>query len=209
MFKPITFIISILILCSCKMEVKFKDGDILFRGKQNGSLSSAIDEVTQTNRNTHYTHMGVVEVNKHRIKVWHADPDKGVTCDYLEDFCWPDPNDTMVIGHYRIKKISKKEIDRALEEAQKLEGQPYDFTYVFDNKGYYCSEFVYEIFLHEKVFALEPMTFIDPSTGQFHDGWVKYYQDLGMEIPEGQPGCNPNKMADSPNIEFLNYFEKQ
>ena len=41
------------------------------------------------------------------------------------------------------------------------------------------------------------MTFKDPKTSQFLVGWADHYKKLGIPIPEGEPGCNPNGMAAS------------
>ena len=47
------------------------------------------------------------------------------------------------------------------------------------------------------------MTFKDPLTGLFHDGWIEHYKNLGIEIPEGQPGCNPNDMSKNKKLKFI------
>ncbi len=69
------------------------------------------------------------------------------------------------------------------------------------NDAYYCSELIYEIFLvandQVPVFELQPMTFKDPDTGQTLAAWEKYFSDLGVSIPEGQPGINPGGISRS------------
>jgi len=47
------------------------------------------------------------------------------------------------------------------------------------------------------------MTFKDIETNDFHPGWIEHYDKLGIEIPEGLPGCNPNGMAASENLILL------
>jgi hypothetical protein len=44
------------------------------------------------------------------------------------------------------------------------------------------------------------MTFKDPETGKFLPGWIKHYQKLGIPVPEGEPGCNPNGLASSDKL---------
>ena len=46
------------------------------------------------------------------------------------------------------------------------------------------------------------MTFKNPQTGEFLAGWVDHYKKLGIPVPEGEPGCNPNGMAASDKIEM-------
>lgn len=205
MLKHYFFLLLILLMCACQIddELKLKNGDILFRGKQSGELSSAIDDVTQTGLDHHYTHVGVVEMIDGEVMVWHAAPEKGVVCETLAQFADSEKSDSIVLGQYRAKELSKASVKEALKKARALEGEPYDFTYILDSKGYYCSEFVYELFAQDSLFKMEPMTFINPSTNAFHEGWINHYEELGLDIPEGLPGCNPNGMAASDKIEFI------
>lgn len=201
-------VLTVFMSCNNKEQNNhFKSGDILFRGRLNSSLSQAIDAVTQTGNDHHYTHMGVVEVKNDTIWVLHAAPVKGVCKELLSEFCQND-NDSIVIGHYRIKDISAESIESALLIANKELGQTYNFSYILEDEGYYCSEYIYEIFARDSVFQLNPMTFIDPESGTFHSGWVKHYRDLGIDIPEGQPGCNPNGMATSDRLYFLGFVNQ-
>ncbi|MCU4156995.1 hypothetical protein J1N10_13480 [Carboxylicivirga sp. A043] len=180
----------------------FKSGDILFRGRMDGSLSEAIDAVTQTGKAHHYTHMGVVELCNDTVWVYHAAPVKGVTKELLADFCLS-TEDSLVVGHFRIKDSYQAMIDRALETARQHVGQPYNYSYILEDEGFYCSEYVYELFVQDSIFKLNPMTFIDPQSGEFHEGWIKHYKELGIDIPEGEPGCNPNGMAANERLKFL------
>jgi hypothetical protein len=82
-------------------------------------------------------------------------------------------------------------------------GKPYNFSYILSDSAHYCSEFIYRAFAPDSVFALAPMTFKDPQTGEFPEAWVEHYQKLGIEIPEGLPGCNPNGMAASERLERI------
>jgi len=55
-------------------KIKLQSGDILFRGATSGQLSEAIDQVTQTSGETHFSHVGLVEVSDTAIVVLHASP---------------------------------------------------------------------------------------------------------------------------------------
>ena len=208
-FKTAFFVpLFLLMLMSCNEQDKPLDlqtGDILFRGRQSSELSKAIDDVTQTGQAHHYTHMGIVEFSNDTLWVLHAAPQKGVCKELLEQFCgWDD--ETVKVGHYRLKNRNKAQIHRAINRGHAELGQPYNYTYIMEDEGYYCSEFIYELFAPDSVFQLDSMTFIDPQSGQFHPGWVKHYRKLGIAIPEGKLGCNPNGMAASDNLIFLGYL---
>ncbi|MCU4174811.1 YiiX/YebB-like N1pC/P60 family cysteine hydrolase [Carboxylicivirga sp. N1Y90] len=206
-FKALFTLLVIQLIMACNAPSNLKTGDILFRGKQNGSLSSAIDAVTQTGLDHHYTHVGVVEMLDGEVMVWHAAPKKGVVCETLAQFVDSEKMDSLVVGQYRAKTITQTSIVEALKKAKELEGQAYDYTYILESEGYYCSEFVYELFAQDSLFKMEPMTFINPATDSFHEAWLTHYEDLGLDIPEGLPGCNPNGMAASDQLDFIGYLK--
>jgi hypothetical protein len=182
--------------------VKLKAGDLLFRGAASGKLSKAIDEVTQTVDQTHFSHMGLVEKRGDSIFVLHASPEGGTCRVSLSEFLHPEGDPVEVVA-YRLKKQWQKAIPAALERAEKMLGKPYNNHYRLVDTAYYCADFVYRAFALDSVFELNPMTFKDPRTGEFSTGWVDHYGKLGMAIPEGLPGCNPNGMAASGKLERL------
>ncbi len=184
-----------------------KNGDILFRSNHKDGLSQAINEVTQTNTTSNYTHMGICYIIKDSVFVIHASPKNGVIKEVLHDFCYPQGDTSYTTDAYRIRDEINPNITLALENAKKLITQPYDNTYIIENPGYYCSEFIYHIFIQDSIFKLNPMTFIDPSTGNFHAGWIEHYKNLNINIPEGKPGCNPNEMSNTDKIVFIARLE--
>lgn len=183
-------------------KIKLQSGDILFRGTTSGNISEAIDKVTQTSAETHFSHVGLVEVTDNGIVVLHASPQAGTCVISLDEFLHPE-GDSITVTAYRLKNEWQKTIPAALTKAKHLLGKPYNFSYIQSDTAHYCSEFVYLAFAADSVFSLEPMTFKDPKTEDFFPTWVEYYQKMGLEIPEGQPGCNPNGMAASGKLERL------
>ena len=197
------FFITLFFSCNSSNELEIKTGDIVFRGTTNSELSQAINDVTQTVIKTNYTHMGVCEVIDNKVFVYHADFDKGVVKDFLIDFLQPEKDSEYIADLYRIKNTDKNKLKAVIKDANALIGNEYNTTYILEDRGYYCSEYVYELFKKDSVFDLEPMTFKDPKTNNFHEGWIEHYQKLGIEIPEGKLGCNPNVMANSETISFV------
>jgi hypothetical protein len=189
-------------LFSCVGEKELKQGDILFRSAGNSSLSAAIDDVTQTDKKTNYTHIGVVSEVGQQILVIHSCPEKGVVEESLQNFIQDTVKDYKV-DVYRLIDSLQNSIPTALLKAKSQIGQPYDYTYVVESEGYYCSEFIHYIFSDYNVFKMNPMTFLNPQNGEVHSAWVDHYNKLGMEVPEGKPGCNPNGMATSRNVFFV------
>ncbi|WP_157361406.1 YiiX/YebB-like N1pC/P60 family cysteine hydrolase [Winogradskyella endarachnes] len=202
--KPIVSILLVVLCISCSTDsLKIKSGDIIFRGNAHSDLSQAINEVTQTSKSTNYSHIGICEVSNGDVFVYHSDLGKGVIREPLEAFITAKDSIGYTVDLYRIKTLEDKQIETALVKAKSLLGNSYNSTYILEDEGYYCSEYIYELFKADSIFKLEPMTFKNAETHQFHSGWITHYENLGIEIPEGKPGCNPNGMANNDNLMFI------
>ncbi len=203
-YKYLTILILTLQL-SCSQSEKsteLKSGDLLFRQTMNGKLSQAIDQVTQTGAETHFSHVGLVEIDSQGIWVLHAEPENGTCRISLDAFMHPE-HDTVQITICRLKPEWQTAIPEAVKRAHQMLGTPYNFSYVISDSTHYCSEFIYRSFAPDSIFRLTPMTFKDPESGEFTFTWIEYYKKLGIGIPEGLPGCNPNGMAASDKLEII------
>jgi hypothetical protein len=198
-------LISFMGLFACgnhEAKIVLHSGDLLFRGASSEHISEAIDKVTQTVAETHFSHVGMVEVLDSGVYVLHASP-VGGTCEVsIKAFLHPSEDSVTVIA-YRLKDPWKKTIPGAIKKAKQMLGKPYNFSYIMSDNAHYCSEFVYLAFAKDSVFKLEPMTFKNPTTHDFFPTWIDYYKKMGIEIPEGLPGCNPNGLAASNKLERL------
>lgn len=202
--KPIvSFILLGMFACAPQSsKIELQTGDLLFRGESGGQLSEAIDKVTQTSAETHFSHVGLVKIAEDEIFVLHASPVGGTCQVSLNDFLHPE-GDSVVVIAYRIKENWQFAIPAAIERAETMLGKPYNFSYILSDTSHYCSEFIFRAFALDSLFTLNPMTFKDPQTGDYFPAWVDYYRKLGVDIPEGLPGCNPNGMAASEKLERL------
>ena len=202
-FKLVLISLAGLFACTqSDPKIKFQSGDLLFREKSSENISEAIDQVTQTTAATHFSHVGLVEVTNTGILVLHAYPDGGTCIVSLNEFLHPKGDSVRVIA-YRLKKEWGMAISEAIQKAHSMLGKPYNFSYILSDTAHYCSEFVYLAFGADSIFKLEPMSFNDPKTATFPAAWVEYYKKMGIEIPEGKPGCNPNGLAASEKLERL------
>jgi hypothetical protein len=201
-FRLILLFLSISGLFACTLttpKIQLQSGDLLFREKSSENISEAIDQVTQTSGETHFSHLGLVEVTDSGIVVLHAYPEGGTCKINLNVFIHPEGDSVTVIA-YRLKKEWQEGIPSAIQKAHQMLGKPYNFSYILSDTAYYCSDFIYRAFAADSVFKLEPMTFKDPATGNFPAAWKEYYQKMNVEIPEGLPGCNPNGLAASTRL---------
>ncbi len=202
-FKITTAMAIILTLCSCNRRNEIKNGDLLFRGSSASGLSEAINSVTQKQQGRNYTHMGICAIENDSIVVYHAAPKKGVCREALSQFLCPDSTTNYHTDLFRTKSTYRMASKQAAINAKKYLNLPYDSTYIMENVGYYCSEYIYELYKDYGVFRLNKMTFKNPNSNQFNQIWLDFYNNLGIQIPEGKLGCNPNGMAESNHIEFI------
>ncbi|MFV0484406.1 MAG: YiiX/YebB-like N1pC/P60 family cysteine hydrolase [Bacteroidales bacterium] len=195
-----------IIMLSCTTIYKkdeLQSGDLLFQTAGNSSLSQAIDKVTQTDSATHYSHVGIAKIKDDgSVVVLHAGIEGG-TCEVPLNIFLSPKGKTVQTVLYRLTKNWQYTVVDAIAKAETMLGKPYNFSYVLSDSSHYCSEFIYKAFEKDSVFELNPMTFKDPNTGEFLQGWVQHYEDLGIEIPEGELGCNPNGVAASEKLECL------
>ena len=181
---------------------ELKTGDFLFTSQPSCYLSQAINKVTGNENETQYSHVGIVERKDDIILVYHSTPKRGVFCEPLDQFFQHCEKEIEVIV-YRLKDQYQELIPAAIDSAKGLLGQNYNHSFRITDPGYYCSEFIYRIFLRGNIFDLNPMTFKDPHSSEFTHQWIEYYTLLGSRIPERQPGCNPNGMAVSVKLELV------
>lgn len=93
----------------------------------------------------------------------------------------------------RLKRKYRPLIPAAVAFALSQREVPYDHAYMLDNGRWYCSELLTEAF-PLGLFPYQPMTFKDPGTGAFLPAWEAHYAQLGIPIPEGALGNNPNSL---------------
>ncbi|WP_223274125.1 YiiX/YebB-like N1pC/P60 family cysteine hydrolase [Subsaximicrobium wynnwilliamsii] len=189
-------------------KVGFQEGDLLFQNLNCGELCNAIEAVTEGIDGKDFSHIALVVNVNDTLKVIEA-IGNNVQINSLETF-FSRSGDTAKIENVtvgRLKKQYKNLIPKAIAEAKKIIGQPYDNIFLLNNGKMYCSEMIYEIFKESNktkdFFVLEPMTFKDPKTKVFFPAWVNYYKHLNKEIPEGLLGINPGLISRSNKISIL------
>ena len=205
-------------------EFQLEVGDILFQDLDSSPLCDAIELVTPGFKNGNFSHIGIVVetldvlyINPDKIcnkdnpenylRVLEAIPEK-VTTTRIDTFLMRSSdnnnNPKVIVG--RLKNEYKNTIPKAIEFANKQIGVDYDDVFILDNNKYYCSELIYEAFLKDSIFRLNPMTFLDPKSGDTLQTWIDYYSDLGVKIPEKKLGINPGIMSLSDKIEIIHFY---
>ncbi len=186
-----------------------KTGDLLFRDSDCGPLCDAIEKVTTGYQGANLSHVGIAAKDEDGQMIVLEAVSKGVVATDLRTFLNQSAgaNDKPKVMVGRLKKPYRHLIPAAIEEAEVLEGKPYDKVFAIDNNAYYCSELIYDIFRRANsgrpIFELKPMTFKDPQTGEILPVWREYFSGLGVEIPEGRPGINPGGISRSPALTIV------
>lgn len=202
-FFYLIFATFVLLSCKTYNTSILENGDLLFVPSVDSGLSGAINNVTQTEKKTSYDHIGILKKEENNLYVLHASPKGGSQKQKLHSFLKEQTKSGQKIDVYRLKSEFQSSIPNSVSKAETLIGKPYNFNYILDDNSYYCSDFVERAFRENQIFTLEPMTFIDPKTNQTNAFWEKFYQDKKLKVPEGEPGCNPNGVANSNKIDKI------
>ena len=182
-----------------------QEGDLIFQNSECGDLCQAINQVTPAIYGQHFSHVALLFKEKDEWWVVEATGDQ-VQLNRLDDFIKRSKG-PILVG--RLNAPFHDLIPAALKIAKQQVGLPYDDEFLYDNGKYYCSELIYDAFKEanhgEDVFEMQPMTFKKPGEKEYFQNWVEYYQRKGMEIPEGELGCNPGGMGNSEKLEIYKF----
>ncbi|CAG2084396.1 hypothetical protein XCY_000628 [Xanthomonas euroxanthea] len=189
-------VLALALLPATSIAVQLQDGDLLFVTAARTGLSGAIDDATATQGEPSFDHVALVAHAGDTQVVLHAD-EHGSREQPLQAFIDEATARHRQIVVYRLTPEHRAAISDAIAQARRMLGKPYNQTYVQDDNSYYCSDFIERAFRAHQVFALQPMNFRNPQTGQVSPYWTDFYRSKGMAVPQGLPGTNPNDMAKS------------
>ncbi|MEM6801699.1 MAG: YiiX/YebB-like N1pC/P60 family cysteine hydrolase [Bacteroidota bacterium] len=193
---------------------ELKPGDILFQDSDCGPFCESIEKVTFGIQGSKFSHVGmIIPKGKDELTVIEAIT-AGVVETPLDSFFMrsfdEEHKSKVVVG--RLKKDYAHLIPKAIAFAQTKLGLAYDDVFDISNDKYYCSELIYDSFKHanedQPIFQLQAMTYKDPETNSTFPIWEKYFQELNVPIPEGEPGLNPGGMSTSDYIDILHFYGK-
>ncbi len=198
----LVFLLLVTALPGAARALRVQDGDLLFVTATTTGLSGAIDDATAREGAPSFDHVALVASDGEDRVVLHADA-KGSRQQPLSEFLAEAEARQRQVVVYRLEHPEEGVVPDAIAQARRMLGKPYNLTYVQDEDSYYCSDFIERAFRAHQVFALQPMNFRNPQTGQFAAYWIDFYRGRGMEVPQDAPGTNPNDMARTPGLRLV------
>ena len=193
-----------MVLAACtQRQERLQNGDLVFVGlpmgydAETGSIDEAIASATAEEGALNLIHVAIAEVKADSVWIIDATIAHGVDRHpldtFLTDFTLPDGS----YPEFIVKRVKGVDADAAVEKAKTFCGRAYDVCFLPENEDLYCSELVQRSYLDASgnpVFDSEPMNFRAPD-GTMPPYWEWLFGKLGMEIPQGLPGTNPQRMS--------------
>lgn len=181
-----------------------RSGDLLFVGladceRSDGSMANAI--VSATGDDTvNFFHVAVVDIDSAGTWVIDAGTERGVDRRPLDTFLADiklDDGSMPIVEAMRL--CDSAGVHLFVATARSLVGMPYDLAFLPANGALYCSELVRDSYVRrpcDTLFEAKPMNFLSPD-GTCDAYWQRLFDSLGMAVPQGMPGTNPNDMHKS------------
>ena len=197
------------ILASCSRDGFVpRDGDLLFCLGDDSPMSEAITTSTSSDSGVRYDHVALFATIDGIPSVIEATSKSGVRVIDWEEFL----SEARSVGGkpgIDVMRIGEDiDIEAAIGRALAFRGQGYDWYYLPSNGLMYCSELIYESFLRRDgthLFTAIPMSFRDKD-GNMPSFWLELFKGLGMDVPEGEPGTNPNDMSKDPVLRLVHRY---
>ena len=206
-----TVCFALLLAAACGGEYAPRTGDLLFQRTAAEGMGGAIAAATQRDgAAVTFTHVGIVEAAPDGVFVVEA-IDTSVRRTPLADFLARSARrggrPLAAVG--RLRAADSATVNRALRRAHERLGLPYDDAFLPANGKLYCSELVWECYVaaddSTHLLGCRPMTF-RTAGGELPDYWAEHFAALGMPVPEGVAGTNPNDMARDPAVGIVHRF---
>ena len=196
---------SVLVIGCVNGNGGLRNGDLIFVGlpegydAQTGSMDDAILSATGDQGWMNLIHVAIAEVKADSVWIIDATIAHGVDRHPLDTFL---TDFTLKDGSYPafiVKRVKGIDADAAVDRAKTFCGRAYDVRFLPDNEDLYCSELVQKCYLDAKgnpVFSSAPMNWL-ASDGTMPPYWEWLFGQLGMEVPQGLPGTNPQGMSEA------------
>ena len=216
---PVIFVLAV--LCGCGPRVsreapyglgtpRLHNGDLIFVGRPacfdngGGTMDEAIASATGKEGAVNLIHVAIAEVKKDSVWIIDATLAHGVDRHpldtLLKDFRFRKGEPEFIV--MRPKGVDVK---AAVERAKTYCGRAYDVRFLEGNEDLYCTELVQICYLDkdgQQIFKSEPMNWLAPD-GTMPAYWERLFGNLGMAVPQGLPGTNPQLLSESEYLQTV------
>lgn len=183
---------------SCSVS-GLRTGDLLFVGipadYSSGDMAGAVAASTGKG-DINWIHVAMVDVDAEGEWIVDATIKHGVDRHpldtFLTDFTLRDGS----LPYMEVfRPVDRKTARASIEDALGYLGEEYDVFFMEGNGRHYCSELVYDSYAGtgKQPFKTVDMNFLGPD-GEMPAYWVRLFDSIGAEIPQGKPGTNPQDM---------------
>lgn len=222
MKKIILLVIALAALCGCGPRVsrdapyglgvpRLHNGDLIFVGrlacydKGGGeTMDEAIASSTGKEGAVNLIHVAIAEVKKDSVWIIDATLAHGVDRHpldtFLKDFRFRKGEPVFIV-----KRPKGVDVKAAVKRAKTYCGRAYDVRFLEGNEDLYCTELVQLCYLDKEgrqIFKSEPMNWLAPD-GTMPAYWERMFGYLGMDVPQGLPGTNPQRMSESDYLQAV------
>lgn len=200
--------IFLILLAGCR-DNRLLTGDLVFvavpqTGKDDGIAGAITASTSKDSLNV--IHVGIIEVVPEGVMVIDATGERGVAerpLDvFFEDFRLEDGS----MPIFYVKRLDDNSGAASyVERAKSFVGEPYDYYFMHGNGAHYCSELVYDSYRRDDGTALFPSCKMNfkAADGSLPVYWVELFDSLGVPVPQGEPGTNPQEMFLSPALDMV------
>ena len=187
---------------------RLRTGDLIFVGRpadyddKGETMDEAIASATGKEGAVNLIHVAIAEVENDSVWIIDATLAHGVDRHPLDTF--------LSDFHFRkgppvfiVMRPEGVDVKAAVKRARTYCGKAYDVRFLEGNEDLYCTELVQLSYLDkegQQVFHSEPMNWLAPD-GTMPAYWERLFGNLGMPVPQGLPGTNPQRMSESDRLQ--------
>ena len=221
MKKILLVLIALAALCGCSSRVsreapyglgapRLQNGDLIFVGRlacydnEGETIDDAIASATGKEGEMNLIHVAIAEVEADSVWIIDATFAHGVDRHpldtFLTDFKFRNGEPEFIV-----KRVKGVDVNAAVERAKSFCGRGYDYRFAEDNEDLYCTELVQKCYLDkdgQPIFPSEPMNWLAPD-GSMPVFWERLFGMMGMDVPQGLPGTNPQRMSESEYLQAV------
>lgn len=222
MKKLLPVILVLAALCGCGSRAsreapyglgapRLKTGDLIFVGRPvcydkggGETMDEAIASSTGKEGAVNLIHVAIAEVKKDSVWIIDATLAHGVDRHpldtFLKDFRFQKGEPVFIV-----KRPKGVDVKAAVKRAKTYCGRAYDVRFLEGNEDLYCTELVQLCYLDKEgrqIFKSEPMNWLAPD-GTMPAYWERMFGYLGMAVPQGHPGTNPQRMSESDYLQAV------